>query len=153
VTASFRPLRDQDVRSRVYGDPRLSDILDLAEEPRSSRLDPRSELARIAKGQHHSAGAMAERDIEQVRLLLQAPRDEAASDPRVSCRCELLVEPVEVPIAAADEAETARASNGGCELSARHEVHGREQDRICDPEQRANTSLKPHARTSSSVTT
>jgi hypothetical protein len=77
---------------------------------------------------------MAQRDIEQVRLLLQTPRDETAPDPRVSCRCELLLKPVGVAIAAADQAETTRLTDGGRELSAGDEVHGREQDRVIDPE-------------------
>jgi hypothetical protein len=41
---------------------------------------------------------------------------------------------VGVAIAAADQAETTRLTDGGGELSAGDEVHGREQDRVFDPE-------------------
>ena len=80
------------------------------------------------------ARVACEHEVEQLRLLLQRPGDEAASDRCVAGRAELGIEPVRVAVAAADQPKPSGRRDGGGEPPARRERHGRGDDRMRDAE-------------------
>jgi hypothetical protein len=64
----------------------------------------------------------------------QAPGDESYPDPILAGRFELAGQPLSVTVAAADEAQTAGAADGGGEKAAGNEVYGRQQYGVPDTE-------------------
>jgi hypothetical protein len=81
-----------------------------------------------------------EGEIEDFRLLRQAPGDEPdAERRRLTCQKllearELAREPVVIAITAAQDSQSSSLADGGGQPRAGHEVHRRQQNRVCDAE-------------------
>ena len=140
MAASLRPLGDQHVGAgaQCLLGQRLA--LHLADHQRTRRLDRRREGLGIAERQHDRAGTGFEREVEDLRLLRQAPGDEPDAERRrprrlkLSQAGQLAGQPIAVAIAGAQYAEPAGLADGGGQPRAGHEVHRRQQDRVRDAE-------------------
>src|SRR3954464_13078649 len=143
MAAPTCPLRDEQIRpcfERLACD---GEALHLADELRAAGADPVGEGARIAEGKHHCARLVAERKVEQLRLLREAPGDEAHANRGARGLLELAPDPVGVAVAATHEAETARVRYRGGERAAGNEAHRCEHDGLFGAQHVRVHALRP----------
>ena len=143
VAAGFGALRDEHIGLGFERLTRDRQALYLADELRAALLDLGGERARIAERQHHGAGLALEREIEELRLLRQAPGNEANTDARIAGAVELASHPLRIAVAGADQAEAAGARHRGGEAAAGDESHRRQHQRSCDAEYVAHHVVRP----------
>ena len=82
VAAALGALCNENVRAAGDGFLRERDGLDLADEARARPLDPVRKRLGVAEGKHDRGRLPLEREVEQLRLLRHAPRDEADAEAR-----------------------------------------------------------------------
>lgn len=134
VPTGLGALSHQHIGADLQGSLGLGPVLDLADQPRSGGLDGVSENRGVPERQHHRHRLILQREVEQLRLAGQRPGDEPAAHRRSSGEIELPGQPIPVPIAAPDEAESPCATYRGSQLTAGDQVHWRGHYRIVDSE-------------------
>ena len=134
VTAGLGALRDDDVGAAVDGVLCVAAGLHLADEQGAGFFDAGGERQRVAERQEDGGRVARENTVEQLRLLLQRPGDEAATHGYVAGGAELGIEPINVTIAAANQSQTAGGGHRSGEPSAGRERHRRGNDRMPDAE-------------------
>ncbi len=146
VAARLGALRHQHVGIGAQRLSRGAQVLHLADERRAGRAHPFGKGRRIAEREHHRAGLEREREVEELRLLRQAPGDEADADARAARELELAADPLGDAVARADQAEAARVRHRGGERAAGHVAHGREDDGLLYAEPLGNHEITPCGR-------
>src|SRR6185312_6758427 len=144
VTAGFRALGNSDVGAAVYGAFGVAARLHLTDELGAGSFDACGERLGITKREEDGARVSCQHEVEELRLLLQRPSDEAASDRRVAGSAELGIEPARISVTAADQTEPSGRSDGGSEPPARREGHGRGDDRMGDTELLRQPRVQSH---------
>ena len=145
MAAGFLTLSDQHIRPGVARGDGLVDGLDLADHLRPRRLDGGRVGRGIAERHQHGMGRMLQRDIKRRRCFGLGPRRQARErpgykpdpDPRIAGFAELVGQEIHIAIAAADQPEPARFSDGCRQSAARDPRHGGEDDGMTDAQQLA----------------
>jgi hypothetical protein len=113
------PLRDDDVGALIQYLARLPQTLHLTDCDNARPMNRRQKWSGIAKRQHDRCRSVADRLIEGFGPMRERPSDKPASDPGVSCRCELALQAVRIAVGAPNHSQPVGTAHHRGELAAR----------------------------------
>ena len=128
VPARVLALGDDDVSAGCSDTAGLRDGLHLADGDGAGLVDHADVRCCFAERQPHPPHAATDDAFDEARAELERPRDQADTDCGVGGDVELFVDPRNVAVATADEAQAACSRDRGCQSAAGDAGHGRVDD-------------------------